>query len=172
MARRTEETTIRGRTFKVTQVPGWRGATLFYQMAAVIIPALVKLGKGLTLLDNLGSVNIRDIASLVPEMFDAATFLFEKMPSEEFERFAKELLQTATVKPLDGGKEQLLLPIFDDEMAGETSAIFQLVGFALSVNYGNFIPGLVAQARSLQATKAASASPELTTSPGPVGGLS
>lgn len=152
MARTAEEKTIRGRTFKVWKLPGMRGIKLFYRLSSVVIPSLTRIGGGLAAFDF--NADASSLVKFLPEMYQAATFLFEKLPEAEFERLIKELLETATVVPLDGGEEQSLLPIFDEELAGEVGCVLQLVGFALKVNFGNFLPGLVAQAKSLHAMKA------------------
>jgi hypothetical protein len=172
MARKTEETTIRGRTFKVTQLNGMSGTKFYYRMAGALIPALSKMGTAVRLMDKFGDADVSELADMLPSIGDAANVLFEKLPPEEFERTVKELLSSTTVKPLDGSPEQALMPIFDDELAGEVGTVLQLVAFALKVNFGNFLPALAAQAANLAKVKAGRASKESTTSPGPAGGSS
>jgi hypothetical protein len=161
MGRKSEEKAIRGRTFRVTQLPGMKGTKLFYRLSAIVIPSLMKAGKALEILDL--NADLGELAAVGPELFTAASFLFDKLPEAEFEKLIREMLENATVQPLDGSPEQPLMPIFDEELAGETSTVLQLVAFALKVNFGNFMPGLVARARALQGTKAVSDSKESTT---------
>lgn len=159
---KAKETTIRGRTFKVTQLPGMRGCILAYSIVGTCFPALMKVGDGFAALRD--ATLDGDSAPLLLGLGNAIAALYERLPPQEMEKLLRELLATATVKPLEGGNEQLLLPIFDQEMAGEVGTVFELLGFALKVNYENFSPGLAAKARAVLGAKGGSASKESATS--------
>jgi hypothetical protein len=152
--RKTEEKSIGGRVFKVAQLPGMRGAKLFFRLSSAVVPALARIGGG------LGSVSEKSLLEEdVGPFLNAANTLFEKLTEAEFERLVRELLETTTVSRSDL-PEQLLMPIFDEEMAGEIGTLLQLVAFALKVNFGNFMPGLVVKARAMAAKQKGSASKE------------
>jgi hypothetical protein len=155
--RKTSSRQIGERLFTLTQLPGWRGAKLFWQLSSVLLPALTSLGKGLSiapealLSKGVAGLDV-DLGALLGNAGHASQMLFEKLPPDEFERIARELLETCSVQK--AGVTVPLMPIFDEEMSGEMGSLLGLLAFALEVNFKDFLPGLADKAA--RAAKAAS----------------
>lgn len=156
-----EESTreIGGMTFQVQQLPATKAVLLSRRLASIVGPAALKgLGGAAGGLANL------DVGGLST----AAEMLFEKLTEAEFSSIMKQLLDGCFVE--HDGKKALLLPQFDHLMRGKILEIYQLLAFALEVNFGplgDSLRALLAQAQAAQPK--ASSSPNAMTSPGPAG---
>lgn len=137
----TKETVIDGAIYALTQLPAMRSMKLLPRLAAILAPALSQLG-------HIGSLQeLKDDPSLLAPAFAAAT---DKLTPSEFESIIRELLWSLRKDKSDVSPTGH----FDTEFAGKPALVFQLLGFAFSVNYTDFtkaalggIANLVAGAR-------------------------
>lgn len=149
----TQERTIDGMKFTVTQLPAMKGLRTLNRIGRVLGPAFAKVAGA------SGSGNVTDMD--LSKLGDAVEALFERLTDDELEQLTRELLAQATC---DG---KLLMPQFDLILAGKVDVILQLLRFAFEVNYGNFFAGLAGMVAAGQAKP--SPSPTMLTTPGPAG---
>lgn len=130
--RATQDTTIDGMRFRVTQLPGMRGYLLSNDLLQLIAPALghaSKLRPGVKVLDmgldELGPM----LAAVLPGL-----------SREKQETLTRELLEGATVT--FNGQNVPVLDVFDTAFQGKVLAAYKLMAFALKVNFGSFSAAL------------------------------
>ena len=140
MSRVAEEIELGEHTYTVQQLPARPALKLFNKLARVATPALGKLMAG-----GATKISELDTASLGA----ALEALFERLTPEQQDQMTEELLQTALV---DGAP---LWPQFNVHFQGRIAEVFQLLRFALKVNFGDFFKGLLAAAGSLSPKKPA-----------------
>lgn len=141
MSRVAEEIQIGEHTYTVQQLPARPALKLFNKLARVATPALGKLlgGQGTAKLSELDATSLGA----------ALEALFDRLSPEQQDQMTEELLQGALV---DGAP---LWPQFNVHFQGRIVEVFQLLRFALKVNFGDFFKGLLAAAGSLSAKKPA-----------------
>ena len=130
----TQEKTIDGLRFAVTQLPAMKAFRTLNRIGRALGPALAK-GLG-ALKGKLGDASVEALGG-------AATELFARLSDDELEALTRELLTFCTV---DG---KPLMPQFDLVMQGRMGTLLKLLRFAFEVNYGDFFAGargLAAQA--------------------------
>ena len=140
MSRVAEEIQLGEHTYTVQQLPARPALKLFNKLARVATPALGKLmSGGATKISELDTANLGA----------ALEALFERLTPEQQDQMTEELLQAALV---DGAP---LWPQFNVHFQGRIAEVFQLLRFALKVNFGDFFKGLLAAAGSLSPKKPA-----------------
>lgn len=157
MPRKTVEVTLRGRTFKVSSMPCSRQYRLLPKVTEVVSAVI---GKAAPLFDGLtANADMAVLLKALPSIGELGMALAAKLPPDELDALVRELLSNALVKPLDGSPEQLLLPIMDEELSGETKALFELLWIAVKLNYSDFGDGLAALLRRAVKAKPEQSSP-------------
>lgn len=158
MARLTQETTIDGRTFLVTQLPGTKAFRFVNRVGQHIGPALAK-AVGAFPGDGKGVGDI-DVSKLEPALLELASRLDPALVDE----LMWQALEGALVdgKPLDR-------QLFDSLFQGKPFAAWKLFAFAMKVQLGDFFDASGDLVRLVQQAIRASASEASTTSPGPSG---
>lgn len=133
---RTEHKEIGGVRFGVTTLPGMRGLRMQNRLLRIVGPALARASDG-------------DIST-------AVGLLFDKLSDDELESITKDLLYNATANdvPLFGAGGS-----FDGVMAGKAEVAFQLIMFAIQVNFGGFFDVLAAAGQRLPRGPMAAAGP-------------
>lgn len=143
---KTEEQEIDGLTFKTVQFPAMYGFALLTRLAKCVGPAL----------SALGSVGPDvDAQTMAPAMRDALSSL----DPDEAQRLVLEILKQTSVLIQDsvGGRrvEFTSKMSIDEVFSGRLKTLFKAVGFAIRVNFADFMPGSAAgqAAPVLQAAK-------------------
>ncbi len=147
MARKTESRDIDGLGFSVTQLPGMRAQKMLPRLGKILGPAVAKLGG---MAKGLGGLDVGALG-------DAAEALFSTLTPEEYESLTRELLETAQVT--QEGKTAPLMRQYDDVMAGRVMTGVKLLAFALEVNFGDFLPVILASANAARVPQSASPTP-------------
>jgi hypothetical protein len=141
--------------FRVLPLPAMRS----FVLQAKIGPALAEVANVFGALK--GNLADNDFSSIAP----AVAGFFTRLGVEQLEEVTKALLQDATMdgKPLFSASGNP----FDLYMQGRTMHTWQLLWFAIEVNYPDFFAALAA--KGPVAAKAGSDLKESTISPGPAG---
>jgi hypothetical protein len=128
--KKTEEKTIDGATYAVTQFSATKSLKTFHRLGRMIGPAFGALTGGAALGDVAN-------ANITAESFGTAIkALFESCDEATFERTVKDLLETTTKdgKPIN----------FDLDFSGSIGTLFKVLAFVLEVNYSDFLGAIVA----------------------------
>ncbi len=160
---RTKE--IGGITYQVTQLPAMKGFKLQRRLAAILGPPAAEVMGGAVSVSELLKFNL-NLGVLAPALRD----LFERLTESELETITRSLLETAQVT--ESGKTGPVMPVFDTHFAGRYNDLYELIGFALEVNYGDFLGGLGARFASAQARTSPIAGSNTSSTPGLVGSSS
>ena len=167
MSTATQERTIDGLRFSVTQLPAMRSVLMLNRLNRLFGPAFLRSLAGA----NIGSVLSGGGAAALKELLieglaDSLQALTERLSDKELEDLTRTLLETATVEG------RMLMPEFDLTMQGRVGTVFKLIAFAVEVNYRGFFSGLLANvARPKTASGSAGSAPGSTRA-GPAGGSS
>jgi hypothetical protein len=128
---KTEEATLGEFRFTCTQFPAMRGTVLLARLVKIMGPALAALMK----LDP--NAALTDTA-VVGELSGA----FAALNPDEIPPLVAQILQCTSVATEDGTIIALDKPTsIDLVFSGRLFLMFQAVGFALRVNFGNFSAG-------------------------------
>lgn len=148
MAIRSQQVTVGGREFSLSQLPAKRGLRLFNRLCRVLVPPAARAlaGTGAKSLKALLSADLRGVA-------DGVVLLFEKLTEDEQESILAELFEGARIK-LETGKWAPLAEVYDDAFAGRIDEVYLLAVEALKLNFASFSHALNA-AFSAAATEAA-----------------
>jgi hypothetical protein len=150
--RRTESKVIGGKRFDVSQMPGRLSQRVFWRLSGVLVPVLAEAGKGLKVpltdilqggMKSLLSLDL-DLGGVLGNLGSAAQTFYRALPEAQLEQLTNELLETATVQM--NGAVSPVLPVYDEIFAGDVKSAFELLWFAMKVNWGNFLPDLAGQA--------------------------
>jgi hypothetical protein len=150
--REPQDKTVDGCVYTVRPLSGMRAVTFLPFLNKLLGPALAALAGSLTTTDKFQA---------------ALAALGDRLDGKEMEVVTRTLLSGCTFQPQDGSPGGELLPLFDLHMQGRPEVVFQLLVFALEVNYSGFFPmlgDLVARARA-----AGLPSPTKMPSSGPAG---
>jgi hypothetical protein len=149
---KSQSKVIDGITFTVTQLPATRALKLFTKLVEVAGPALEALQKSPG--SGLGDM---EVAALGGALSAASSRLGE----EGLMQIAAALFELATATW--EGAQAPVMARFDVMFQGRLTTLFKAIGFALEVNYGDFLGALRNAAPGLSATMPASPSAGLTT---------
>lgn len=116
----SQETVIAGRAYTATKLPAMRALKLLARLGRVAGPSAALLTDGDANIDA------------------AARALFDRLGEDELELLVRGLLESVRVE----GRP--VLTGFDTEYAGKLDEVFQLVKFALEVQFGGFFAALSA----------------------------
>jgi hypothetical protein len=170
MGRSTDTIVLGEKTYSVTQLPAMRAMRLQARLLAVFGPALSQLVAGLKDVKSLARM---DVSLIAPALGGAVESLMKRLTPEEAEALVRELLIGATVTVRVDGKpdrQAELLKLVDEEFRGRLLDLYALLGFALQVNYADFIEGLKTSLGSLSSAsdaeaRAAKESPSMPPTP-------
>jgi hypothetical protein len=161
---KTEEKTIDGVRYQVTQFPAMEALRVQTQLLKVAGPALAAIFSG---------VRSGDGAKAKMEfspIFLAAALekLSDKLNEDELERLVLRLLAGARIMeqnggPFDGPNGRVL---FNMHFAGKLATLWKVIAFVLEVNYQDFFDGLKVAATGAILTDAAAATATLLSSAG------
>jgi hypothetical protein len=141
--------------FTVRPLSGMKAVTFLPRLNKVLGPALAALSAARSGLD-------------ADALKGALEALGDRLDEKEMEGITRTLLADATFQPLDSSKPGgELMRAFDQVFAGRAELVFQLLAFALEVNYAGFFPALKGLGARLKAPDSTSLRPKPT--PGPVG---
>jgi hypothetical protein len=146
MGTASQEKVIGEFAYTVQQLPATRSLKLLHRLGKVA-------GMGLTQLASSGFEEITK-ADAGPVIAAVAAILRDTEPDETV-GIIKELLVSSYAVGRDG-KVDLGTPAFDNHFQGHLGDLFQVVAFALEVNYADFFGGLFAK---LGAAKRAAKAP-------------
>lgn len=151
----TQERTIDGRSYTVTQLPARRSLKLLRKLVAALGPGLATA---------FGSTQGKDLRGLdVSALGPALERLTAHLDDATLDAVVNEALATVRVDGIE------LLPQFDIVFQGKLGSLFKVLGFAMEVQYGDFFGALFGELRSRTGASPSSAS---ITSTGPSGGSS
>lgn len=140
MARKSEaievETSEGPCEITVTQLDGNKGSQLGVRLVQLVGPSIVGL---------VGAMEGNDVSKMV----DTAQTLLTKVTPEEFEKIKTEVLRGAQAK-LNGEFHDVDARFIGDAFAGHPGSLYKLVGFALKVNFQNFLTDLGINAERFQ----------------------
>src|SRR3954466_5572113 len=135
----TQTTTIGDREYSVTQLPAKRGLRLFNRLCRILAPPAARA------LGSAGDVSLSALLkSDMGSIAAALSLLFDKLTEQEQEAIFKELLEGARYRDAENGKLLPLWEQFDVAFQGRLHEAYQVLGFALSVNFGSFRSALSA----------------------------
>ena len=123
MALQTMDKMIGGRLYRVAQLPAFQALDLLEQLTVLAGPALGALVKN----GMKGQVDFES----------GAVRLFSSLGGGKLRALASGLLASTTVE-LSPGKSPRMLDVFDVEYAGRLSEVFQVLAFALEVQFADF----------------------------------
>jgi hypothetical protein len=136
---------IGGLTFKLSQLPAWTAFRAFHRFLSIVGPVFPALaaafravrGKtpGEPLSDDAKAKLLDGLASGLPEAL-------MRCKPEELEALAKELLAPCIIT-MPTGKSAELLDVLDEVLSGKLPVLIQLLGWAVKVHFGDFLPGLM-----------------------------
>src|SRR6185295_19587028 len=132
---------IDGVTFRVQQLPVKRAIKLMHKLARAGVPALLKAVGG----SDLKKLSLSDLD--LSSLGDAATMLFDRFSEQDLDQVMQELLEGATLE--FEGKELPALKSLDVALRGKPLTLMKGLGFALEVNFGDFLPALLAAGGAL-----------------------
>jgi len=147
--------------FTVSQLPAMRAGKLLMRLGKTIGPAIASLASAMDVREG------KDLDVSLDAMPASVAALFANLDGNELEYLTHELLDGATVTV--NGQTVPVLQGFDLLMQGQIPAWFQLLWFALTVNYGNFFDALGGLGPGSTMAKAAKAARSITCS-GPQSG--
>lgn len=154
--KKTQEATIDGLRFRVTQMSGMRGYLLTNDLLQLAAPALGSLA-GFKEGAKLGDVPVADLAKPLSEALPRLT-------REKQEYLTRELLEQAVV--VLNGSQHPVLEVFDEVFQGMAFTVYKLLAFSLKVNFASFSTALASvgigrrtQSQSPSETSATSAGP-------------
>jgi hypothetical protein len=128
VSQKSQETTIDGLRFRVAQMPGKAAYFLSNDVIQLLAPglhALAKVRPG----TKLGDIPVSDFAPALASMLPMLTH-------ERQEYLTNQLLSSAVV--IRNGQQEPVLDVFDEIFMGRVLAAYQLMAFALKVNFGSF----------------------------------
>lgn len=131
---KSEDQEIDGLTFRVVQFPAMYGFALLARLAKCIGPAL----------GALGSIAPDDMAAMAPALRDALATL----DPDEAQKLALEILKCTSVLLPKGGGEVVRVELtdktkIDQVFSGRLKTMFKALGFAVRVNFSDFVSGSV-----------------------------
>lgn len=140
MARKTETIELEladgPAEISVTQLDGNTGGALGVRLVQLVGPSLVGI---------VGAMEGNDMSKIA----EAAQGLLMKVTPEEFERVKSAVLKGAQAKYCDEFHD-LDSKFIGEAFAGHPGALYKLVGFALKVNFRNFLSDLGVSAERIQ----------------------
>lgn len=121
MGRKTQDRSIGGAVWTVSQFPATEGLAILTRLLKLVGPALesVARGEGTTL--EIGSF----VAGLVGQLDEADTVGLIKRLLKDTRKDGREVL-----------------PTFDTEFMGNYFTLLTVIGFVLEVNYGDFFAAM------------------------------
>ena len=128
-----EEKEIDGLRFKTKQLPAMRAFKLMARLVKAIGPAIGALAK-------------LDPSTRVDAVTSELAGAFSTLDDQEAERLVPEILINTTVLTEDArglSEKSLTKERIDEVFTGRLMTMFKVLGFALEVNYGDFIAGSV-----------------------------
>lgn len=126
---------IEGITFTVQQLGGKRAMRLWTKLFRIVAPALAKTLEGNSLTGmTLAKLDLKSLG-------DAVQLLTDKLTPDEFDAMRDELFETAFA--VWEGQTVPLNRMQDEIFAGRVLLAFKVLRFALEVNYGDFLGGLL-----------------------------
>lgn len=133
--RESQSKEIAGLGVTVQQLPATRSLLLMHRLGRAVGPAMAKAIGG----NKLAGLKLADLE--LSGIGEAVQMLFDRFTEQDLTHTLKELFESATIS--DGTAQLPFLRTMDDKFAGKPEALIQAVGFALEVNYGNFIGALL-----------------------------
>lgn len=132
MARRSQERSIGGATWTVTQFPATEGLALLTRLLKLVGPAMGAVARGEGSALEVGTF----VAALVGQLDENETVALVKRLLKDTRKDGREVL-----------------PTFDLEFMGNYFTLLSVLGFVLEVNYGDFFAAMNQQ-RSEEASPA------------------
>jgi hypothetical protein len=145
MGPKTETKTIGGREFTVTALTGWSSFKTSRRLGAILGPTLGRAFSGIGTL-SLDSLMQQDVGELLKSVGSALEGFFDKLTEAELEGLTRTLLANATVK--EDGQDVPVIKGFDLVFQGQAAQIWELLTFAIEVNYGDFFELLASLAKA------------------------
>jgi hypothetical protein len=148
---------IDGLAITVQPLPAMRAFKLLHKILKAVAPSAAKA---------LASGDLKNIS--FGSLSEAAEILFDRLSEEDLAAVTRQLLDMAFVtsegeqRPARNG--DVLHAAFD----GRMGALIKVIGFALEVNYGDFLAVLKSAAKKLPAKGSPSAPPTESSKPGAV----
>lgn len=120
----------------VTQLDGNAGGALGVRLVQLVGPSIVGL---------VGAMEGSDMAKVA----EAAQVLLSKVTPDEFEKIKTTVLRGAQAK-YNGEFHDVDARFIGDAFSGHPGSLYKLVGFALQVNFRNFLKDLGVSAERIQ----------------------
>ena len=144
MSLKTEMRVIAGQPVTVTQMPGRLALKTSARLAGHLGAMAAKLPEGKAIGINGGlaqflDVDVRDVGS-------AFVALAERLSDEEIDLLSGRLLDSAKIEIGTGAEVPVLKAMDAGLIEGGLGAIYQILGFALEVNFAGFGGGLAGNA--------------------------
>ncbi len=134
MARRSQERSIGGATWTVTQFPATEGLALLTRLLKLVGPAMGAVARGEGSALEVGTF----VAALVGQLDENETVTLVKRLLKDTRKDGREVL-----------------PVFDIEFMGNYFTLLSVLGFVLEVNYGDFFAAMNPQRSEEAASPAA-----------------
>lgn len=150
---KTEERTIGGSAYKVTQLGASAGMQLMVRLTKVLGPVLGELTRGM----GEGETDLMSVRG--DALAGALQQLGEKLNYEDLDYVCETLGAFTEVSNGDGKWLRLKRDIREVHFAGNYGDLFRWLGFALEVNYASFFGGSDVGAVLARVTGKASSSP-------------
>lgn len=137
--REAQDKDINGIVYTVRPLSGMRSVTFLPRLNKTIGPSIAAL------------VDAKGVTSYALQQ--ALGALGDRLDEKEMEVITRILLDGCTFQPKDGTPGGPLLPQFDIVMQGQPEVAYELLAFALEVNYSGFFP-MLGKLAALGAAKA------------------
>lgn len=135
-----KEKSIDGCVYQVSTLPATTGLSMMGEIAKMIGPSFGRLADS-TGKDGKKSVNPLDVQIDGKVLSEALTSFSDRLDDVKVQAIIQKL---AGVTLVDGKQLQ---QVFDDHFAGNFPSMFKWIGFALKVQFGDFLPGLAMQGK-------------------------
>ena len=136
---KTQTKTIAGYEVSVTQLPAMASFRLLTRLSKILTPAVGELLSLASGAEDVGSV---DVSKLAP----ALAVLADRLNEEDAEHLVKEAILGRCSLVSDSNKHVDVTRAIFDETFCDIQDLLELLWFALTVNYGNFIDAVTSQA--------------------------
>jgi hypothetical protein len=143
--REPQDKSIEGLLVSVQPLPAMRALKLGHKIGKAAFPALAKA------LADGGGFKMESLA-------EGAEMLFDRLSEEDLVTITKQLLEMAWITDTDGNKRPAQGYV-DLELAGRVSTLVKIIGFALEVNYGDFLAVLKSARAKVEASVSKSPPP-------------
>lgn len=130
---------INGHNYEVTQLPYKRGRKLFLRLYKALGPVLAEALANAPVDGKVGQLQEMKVSKLLPSMTAVIRELADRMTEEDFAYMEQELASCTNFDPEGGEKFRPLKGEMELLFAGNYIESFQWLGFALKVQFFDFL---------------------------------